>query len=443
MANTYTTYKDSGIPWIGEIPKEWKVRAIKYMFRTSKGLNITKADLVEQGYPVISYGQIHSKNNTGTSVKEEMIRFVPGAFIKTNPDCLVSNGSFIFADTSEDIEGCGNAAYINTINPLFAGYHTVILNPINQASNKYFAYLFLTDCWRSQIRSQVSGIKVFSISQKIINTTSLIIPTPVEQESIANFLDEKCSEIDALISLQEKMIDELKAYKQSVITEAVTKGLDRNVKMKDSGVDWIGEIPEHWNLSRVGLQFDIILGKMICDKPLKDYTLEPYFCAANVHFDGICNLEGLKKMWFSNEEKQKYLVNSGDLLVVEGGAGAGGCSIVKQIEVPTYIQNSIMIVRSIHNNVRFLKYVIERFVLQGYIDFVCNKATIPHFTKDKLSQVPFAFPTIEEQSQIADYLDRKYNEIDSLISIKEKKIEKLKDYKKSLIYEYVTGKKRV
>ena len=110
--------KDSGVDWIGEIPKEWKVRAIKYMFRTSKGLNITKADLVEQGYPVISYGQIHSKNNTGTSVKEEMIRFVPETFIKTNPECLVSNGSFIFADTSEDIEGCGNAAYINTINPI-------------------------------------------------------------------------------------------------------------------------------------------------------------------------------------------------------------------------------------------------------------------------------------------------------------------------------------
>ena len=214
--------KDSGVDWIGEIPKEWKVRAIKYMFRTSKGLNITKADLVEQGYPVISYGQIHSKNNTGTSVKEEMIRFVPETFIKTNPECLVSNGSFIFADTSEDIEGCGNAAYINTINPLFAGYHTVILNPINQVSNKYFAYLFLTDCWRSQIRSLVSGIKVFSISQKIINTTSIIIPSSVEQESIANFLDEKCSEIDTLISIKEKKIEELKDYKKSLIYEYVT-----------------------------------------------------------------------------------------------------------------------------------------------------------------------------------------------------------------------------
>lgn len=420
MANTYTTYKDSGIPWIGEIPKEWKVRAIKYMFRTSKGLNITKADLVEQGYPVISYGQIHSKNNTGTSVKEEMIRFVPEAFIKTNPDCLVSNGSFIFADTSEDIEGCGNAAYINTINPLFAGYHTVILNPINQASNKYFAYLFLTDCWRSQIRSQVSGIKVFSISQKIINTTSLIIPSSVEQESIANFLDEKCSEIDELISLQEKMIDELKAYKQSVITEVVTKGLDRNVKMKDSGVDWIGEIPEHWVSSKLKYYITICSGDALPNENLE--------------------LEGDFPVYGGGEPIGFYhLSNTNPTDIIVGRVGAR-CGCVTKPNCLCWATDNALIIKTNEMANDYLYYILIASDLNKLN--TSNAQPLITSTSIKNKQIPIS-PSVKEQTEIAHYLDTKCSEIDSLISIKEKKIEELKDYKKSLIYEYVTGKKRV
>lgn len=420
MANTYTTYKDSGIPWIGEIPKEWKVRAIKYMFRTSKGLNITKADLVEQGYPVISYGQIHSKNNTGTSVKEEMIRFVPEAFIKTNPDCLVSNGSFIFADTSEDIEGCGNAAYINTINPLFAGYHTVILNPINQASNKYFAYLFLTDCWRSQIRSQVSGIKVFSISQKIINTTSLIIPSSVEQESIANFLDEKCSEIDALISLQEKMIDELKAYKQSVITEAVTKGLDRNVKMKDSGVDWIKECPSHWQIRMIKSMAELKSGSNLTTYDISEANKYPVYGG-----------NGLRGYYFEYSNDGDYA------LIGRQGALCGNINYAHGRFWAT--DHCVVCYPKTEYNLYWFGESLRAMNLNQY----SLSSAQPGLSVDRIKKIYMLVPPICEQEKIASYLDSKCSQIDSLISIKEKKIEELKDYKKSLIYEYVTGKKRV
>ncbi len=214
--------------------------------------------------------------------------------------------------------------------------------------------------------------------------------------------------------------------------------------MKDSGIEWAPSIPYDVSISRIGLHFNIILGKMLCLTPLDEtYTLESYYCAADVHFEGISKGEK-KRMWFNPTEKQQYLVNNGDLLVVEGGAGAGGCAIVRENDKQMFIQNSIMIVRpKEQSSTRYLRYLMECFVKQGYIDVVCNKATIPHFTKDKLSTMPYIVFSVDEQKEIADYLDVKCAEIDNLISKKEQYITEIENYKKSLIYEYVTGKKEV
>ena len=265
-----------------------------------------------------------------------------------------------------------------------------------------------------------------------------------EQERIVAFLDAKCAEIDSVLDKTRASIEDYKKLKQSVITEAVTKGIRDERTMKDSGEEWIGEIPAERKLSRVGLHFGIILGKMLCSEPLaEDYTLEKYYCAANVHFTGVDNYD-LKAMWFSPSEKEAFLVKKGDLLVVEGGAGAGGSAIVKNLSERIYIQNSIMIVRpKVQSSAVYLRYVLESLVTRGYVDFACNKATIPHFTKDKLGQVPFPLPEAAEQQEIAAYLDEKCAAIDSLIASKETLIAELEAYKKSLIYEYVTGKKEV
>lgn len=212
----------SSIDWIGEIPEGWKVEPFKVLFRTGKGLSFTKADLVSEGIPVISYGQVHSKQNTGTRIDDILIRFVPENIAKSGETSKVNIGDFIFADTSEDLSGCGNCVYVDKEIGLYAGYHSVIAFSKRKESNAYLAYLFLTDCWRSQIRCRVSGIKVFSISQSIIKQTSVILPPEDEQNSIVSYLDEKCTDIDHLIALKQKKIDSLKDYKKSVIYETVT-----------------------------------------------------------------------------------------------------------------------------------------------------------------------------------------------------------------------------
>ena len=212
----------SGIDWIEEIPEGWTVKPFKELFRTGKGLSFTKADLVKEGVPVISYGQVHSKQNTGTCIIDELIRYVPEDIAKTGLSSKVKVGDFIFADTSEDLSGCGNCVYVDKEVGLYAGYHSVIAFSKRQVSNLYLAYLFLTDCWRSQIRCRVSGIKVFSISQSIIKQTSIVLPPIDEQHNIAAYLNEKCADVDRLIALKEQKIEKLKDYKKSVIYEAVT-----------------------------------------------------------------------------------------------------------------------------------------------------------------------------------------------------------------------------
>ena len=151
--------KDSGIEWIGEIPEGWEACNIRHEFSFGKGLPITKEDLRDSGEPVISYGQIHSKINTGTTIKPELVRYVEGKYLDTHPGSLAHKGDLIVADTSEDVAGCGNCIYVDTDAPVFAGYHTIILRNKTNHNQRFLSYLFQTDAWRSQIRKQVTGVK--------------------------------------------------------------------------------------------------------------------------------------------------------------------------------------------------------------------------------------------------------------------------------------------
>lgn len=213
--------KDSGVEWIGKIPKNWSTSKLKYLFSSGKGLSITKQDLEEYGLPVVSYGQIHSKLNSGTGINADLIRFVSKRF-SIHKQCKVNKFDFIFADTSEDYDGCGNCCYNRNDNIIYAGYHCIVLHSLNNEDNRYLAYLFKTDSWRKQIREIASGVKVFSITQKNIINASVMLPSKEEQQKIADFLDQKCSEIDLTISEKQQQLETLAEYKKSLIYEYVT-----------------------------------------------------------------------------------------------------------------------------------------------------------------------------------------------------------------------------
>lgn len=401
--------KDSGVRWIGEIPTKWTIAKAKNCVEIQNGSD----PKTEGSIPVYGSGSMSFKTCGEYKEGPSVLIGRKGATLHI-PHYISSK--FWNVDTAFNV-------YSKSIFDLKYYF--------------YCAHVFDYTFYMSQTTLP-------SMTQTAYENMFLPLPTKEEQYAIANQLDQICSKIDAVLEKTRASIEEYKKLKQTVITQVVTKGVRGDRPMKDSRIEWIGEIPAGVPISRVGLHFDIVLGKMLCSAPVDDnYTLESYYCAADVHFEGLSNGEK-KKMWFSPDEKEQYCVKNGDLLVVEGGAGAGGCAIAVSTDVPIYIQNSIMIVRSKGiSNIRYLRYLLECLVKKGYIDVVCNKATIPHFTKDKLANVPFIVFSQSEQEEIAEYLNEKCAGIDALIVKRQQYLTEIENYKKSLIYEYVTGKKEV
>lgn len=208
--------------------------------------------------------------------------------------------------------------------------------------------------------------------------------------------------------------------------------------MKDSGIEWIGEIPEGWEVGKIKYFYDIVLGKMLCPEQKNvSETYEYYLCAQNITENGL-NLTVLKKMWFSPHEKSIYRIDKGDILVVEGG-NVGLCAIYNNEISPCYIQNALHKAKSKGKHInKFLFYWMKFVEKSTYINQIVNKATISHYTKDKFGNTPLAFPLPYEQQRIADYLDAKCAHIDQCLELTRQSMEKLRAYKLSCITEAVT-----
>ncbi len=422
--------KDSGIAWIGAMPRAWKMNTIAQIFLQVKCKN---TGLQEKNLLSLSYGKVKRKSI------DTVEGLLPESFDGYN---IIEKDDIVLRLTDLQNDHTSLRVGLAEERGIITSAYLTIRNRSNFCPKYLYYYLHSFDIAKG-FYGMGAGVRQ-GLNWDGVKWLKILAPSVPEQERIAAFLDAECAEIDAVLEKTRASIEEYKKLKQAVITQAVTKGIRGDRPMKNSGIEWIGEIPAGVPISRVGLHFDIVLGKMLCSAPVDDnYTLESYYCAADVHFEGLSNGEK-KKMWFSPDEKEQYCVKNGDLLVVEGGAGAGGCAIAVSTDVPIYIQNSIMIVRSKGiSNIRYLRYLLECLVKKGYIDVVCNKATIPHFTKDKLANVPFIVFSQSEQEEIAEYLNEKCAGIDALIVKKQQYLTEIENYKKSLIYEYVTGKKEV
>lgn len=213
---------DSGVEWIGEMPKGWKIEPFGKHFSFHKGLTITKENLQDEGIAVINYGQIHSKTNSGTSISEELIRRVPPKYLKTNPQSLLKMNDFVFADTSEDISGSGNFVFNDYQHKIFAGYHTIIARPYDLLYPKYYAYLFKSQNWKNQVQSLVNGVKVYSIGKRIIKSSYILFPTEREQHEIVDYLDNIVNRLDKSVSYINNTISLLRERKKIIINEVVT-----------------------------------------------------------------------------------------------------------------------------------------------------------------------------------------------------------------------------
>lgn len=340
-------------------------------------------------------------------------------------------------------DGVGAGKIFHLADNKFACHQRVYC--INQLSkiNRIFLFYYLSSLFYNIIDSANSKSTVDSVRLPMLAEFPICIPLDIEQQTIAAYLDQKCGEIDELITLQEEMITKLQSYKQSVITEAVTKGLDKNVPLKDSGIEWIGEIPEHW---------EVVDLRHLCKKITDGSHFSPqitdeggfYITVSNV-FDDKIHFENAHKI--SIKDFNTLITNGcqppiGSVLLTKDGT-VGRTAVVTD---NNFVVLSSLAILSLKSNIlaEYVKYVLDSETLQEQMKLLMAGSALRRITLNKIYTLKMIYaPSSFEQQAIADYLDQKCNEIDELISIKQQKIEKLKEYKKSLIFECVTGKRKV
>lgn len=403
MENRYDRYKDSGIAWIGEIPEHWEVKFIKSIFVENKEIcNDKRLTLLS----LSQYTGIKPKSETDIATSHIAESYEGYKLVKKGQFVmnimLAWNGSYAVSN------------YEGMISPAYC-----VFDFRGKSIKQYYHYLLRLSGYSEAFKTRSKGIidSRLRLYPESFYKFSTIIPPLAEQQAIADYLDRRCSEIDELIALQEEMITKLQSYKQSVITEAVTRGLDKNVPLKDSGIDWIGKVPEHWEITLFKRKITINNGKDY--KNFSDAEIYP------VIGSGGCFA------YCSN-----YMYDGEALLLGRKGT----------IDKPLYVKGKFWAVDTMfyaipHKDLhcKFSYYLALTFPFNLY----STSTSLPSLTQTDLGNIPVAFPSISEQQAIADYLDQRCSEIDELIALKQQKIEKLKEYKKSLIFECVTGKRKV
>ena len=422
--------KDSGIPWIGQIPENWEFAKYKFFASFYNGNSIKDEEKKEfeeiTNTPYISTKDIDKENskinyNNGLYIKEKDIDFR----IAHKDSCLIcieggSAGKKIGFLTK-------NVAFVNKL---------CCVNP-KMINDKFSYYILLSDYFNTNFNLLLSGL-IGGVTVNQIKNINIAIPPKEIQQKIVVILDKKCGQIDELVRIEENEIEKLKEYKTSLITKVVTKGLDPNAKMKDSGIPWIGQIPEDWKVVRL---------KNIA-KCYGGLTYSP----DDINEKGILVLRSSNiqngKLSFNDNVYVKVNnfmpVEKNDILICSrnGSRELIGKNAIITTDIKATFGAFMMIIRT-SQNAKYLHKILNSNIFNYYISSFLT-STINQLTKNNLDNIKFPFSIDPNtQQQIVEYLDKRCEEIDNLIKIKQEKIEKLKEYKKSLIYQYVTGKKEV
>jgi len=403
--------KDSGIEWIGKIPKDWSYSKVKYHCSMKSGDNITSLNIEETShYPV--YG--------GNGQR--------GYFSQYNVDAdkiLIGRQGAL----------AGNVHYVS--GKFWATDHAIVTTPFKDINILYFFYL-LKGYELNRYAQDTAAQPGLAVS-KIMNL-AIYLPSVCEQQQIADYLDTKCSEIDATAEDIQKEISLLEDYKKSVITEAVTKGLNPDAEMKDSGIEWIGDIPKDWVTIRIGNIFSLRNERNYL--PMEQVQLLSLYSGKGVFPTGE---EGTTNSGNHAQTVADYkIVKRNDIVVniILAWMGSLGISNYDGVVSPAYdvyIPDEEKVVPHYYHYVFRTSGIANECYRYGRGIMMMRWRT--YSSEFKRIHVPF--PSFDEQQQIADYLDSKCSEIDTLIADKKRQLDILADYKKSIIYEYVTGKKEV
>ncbi|WP_228475576.1 restriction endonuclease subunit S [Streptococcus suis] len=425
--------KDSGIEWIGEVPEEWGLKPIKYLVSTpvTDGPHETPT-LYDDGIPFLSAesvknGILDSRYKRGYISETAHKIFSRKVSPQKNDIFIVKSGATT-----------GNVGIVTT-DEIFDIWSPLALvrTRSDLANQKFIYYFMLSDAFTKQIQNKWSFGTQQNIGMGVIEKIKLVVPPLDEQTQITNFLDKKVAQLDSVKSLLEEQVKTLEDYRQSLIYETVTKGLDKTVPLKDSGVDWIGQIPEGWNVDRLGFHIYEINEKNIPQK--SDFILSltnkdgviPYEDKGNQGNNSKDNLLDYKLAY-----PDTIVANSMNILI-----GSVGYSNYFGCISPVYY----VFKERLGTNLKFVNYIMATQLFQKELRKYANgilEIRLRVSSEDILKRF-CAFPSLSDQDKIVSYLDKRTNQINQMIAIKKEQIENINKQRQTLIYDYVTGKRRV
>lgn len=430
----YQEYKDSGIKWVGKLPSHWTVMPIKYAVIVNRE---ALTEQIEDDFE-LQYIDIGNVNERGIINPPERMKFVDAPsrarrVIKKNDTIISTVRTYLKA-----------VAFIESDDKnLIASTGFATLTSLGNTYPKYLYYLVSSQGFVDTVSANSTGVSYPAItSTELAQITAWLPPLP-EQQAIAEFLDRKTAQIDALIAKKQRQIELLHEMRTALINHAVTKGLNPNVKMKDSGVEWLGEIPNHWNCSKIKHLTDVVskgttpttIGAEFTDTGIR-------FVKAENIFDGIVNDIPAS---FINEETnallRRSILQANDVLIVIAGATTGKVGIIEQKQLPANTNQAVAFIRLNDQRLaRFIFYWLSSSPIQNYVWLQAVQSAQPNLSLGNISNFPVPLPPIEEAMNIVADLDRSLARINTLTQKVNQEIELFKEYRTALISEAVTGK---
>jgi type I restriction enzyme S subunit len=437
----YEAYKDSGVEWLGEIPAHWEEKRLKFVFEMRVS-NVDKNIInLEKPVKLCNYVDVYKNNYITESISfmevtataEEIERF------------RIRKGDVLITKDSEDWSDIGVPALVKHEEPyLLCGYHLAILRADSQVAGAFLFWALLAQYNRTQFSVKANGVTRYGISHGSIKNIWLVLPPINEQTTISAFLDRKTAKIDQAIAIKEKQISLLKERKQILIQNAVTRGLDPDAAMRDSGVEWIGEIPAHWDIQPIKFSLKGIVDCEHKTAPFVEASEYLVVRTSNVK-EGQLQFNEAK---YTNQNGYKNwtrrgIPEPGDVLFTREAPAGEACLVPNNQKICLGQRMVWLKVDRSKIIPEFIIYLIYSKLVRTYIDFLSAGSTVLHFNMSDINNIPIMSVPLEEQTAIVTHIQTQTTKIDKAIALQQQQIEKLKEYKATLINSAVTGKIKV
>ncbi|CAG1011965.1 hypothetical protein BURK2_04404 [Burkholderiales bacterium] len=424
----YPAMKDSGVPWLGEVPEHWRVLPNRTVFTEVNERGRAEADMLSV---TIMRGVIRQQVLLEDSSKKDGSNRDKSAYKLVRPGDIAYNKMRAWQGA------LGVSEYEGIVSPAY-----VVQRPREGAAPRYVHYLLRTPGFAKEAERWSYGITsdMWSLRPEHFKMIYSCLPPESEQTAIVRFLDHADRRIRRYIRAKQKLIKLLKEQKQAIIHRAVTRGLDPNVRLKPSGVEWLGDVPEHWEVAALRHRYSQVLGKMLDAKRITGESLLPYLRNTDVQW-GRINVDRLPQMDIAPAEYERYTVRPGDLLVCEGGEVGRAAIWVGTLPLCGF-QKALHRLRPFNpdrDTPRFLYFTLRAAAISNAFSDG-HVSTIAHLTGDKLRSHLFPFPPAEEQASIAQWLDAALEKIDGANECTARQINLLREYRTRLIADVVAGK---